>query len=71
MITPGITYFNRNNFRLRYSNFVKESDLYLKNESNVSIIENNQTIIGFYVRYYRCGNYIFVYNYNNIMKFKI
>lgn len=70
MITPKITFFNRYNCKLRYPDFTKESELHLKNELNKSIIENNKTMVGFYIRYYKSGNFL-IYNYIIILEYNL
>ncbi|KAL6608372.1 hypothetical protein LY90DRAFT_669834 [Neocallimastix californiae] len=51
-ITTTVTHFDEDNYIIKFPNFIKEVDLYTKNKSNKSIIENNKCIIGLYTRYY-------------------
>ncbi|ORX83271.1 hypothetical protein BCR32DRAFT_267083 [Anaeromyces robustus] len=54
VITPDMTHFYDYNFYIKYNKFIKESELFSKkNDTNVSIIENNKTIIGLYIRLYK------------------
>ena len=55
-ITTTVTHFDEDNYIIKFPNFIKEVDLYTKNKSNKSIIENNKCIIGLYTRYYESGN---------------
>lgn len=73
LITPKITFFNRYNCKLRYPDFTKESELHLKNELNKSIIENNKTMVGFYIRYYKSDKKPSIINYelDNLIKHSI
>jgi len=51
-LTSTVTHFDKANYITKLPNFIREEDLYTKNESNRSIIENNQCIVGLYIRYY-------------------
>jgi len=57
VITPKKICFSSNNNKLYYQKFIKESELFLQNDSHHSLVENNKMMVGFYVRYYQCGRY--------------
>jgi len=54
-LTKKINMFTKDNYTIKLKNFVNESDLITKNESDKSIIENDETVVGFYIRYYDDG----------------
>jgi len=51
-LTKKATRFDKDNYTSKLKNFVSETELFNKNESGKSIVENNTTKVGFYVRSY-------------------
>ncbi|ORX61252.1 hypothetical protein BCR36DRAFT_365831 [Piromyces finnis] len=79
LITLKKTYFNSNNIKLQFHNFIRESDLYEQDvTTHHSLVENDKMMVGFYVRYYKYDIHInygndyllnsLFYNYNNLPK---
>jgi len=55
--SPNLDYFSKNNNGIGYTQFIKKSDLQLKNEKyNIPLIENGKTVIGAYIRVYNKGD---------------
>jgi hypothetical protein len=55
--SPNLDYFGKNNNGIGYTQFIKKSELQLKNEKyNTPIIENGKTVIGAYIRVYNKGD---------------
>jgi len=51
-ITTTVTHYDEDNYITKFPNYITVEDLYTKNKSNKSIIENNECMIGLYTRYY-------------------